>query len=125
MSTEDLHAVAQGRVWTGEQALERKLVDELGGLDEAVAFAATEAGLDDYALTRMPERKGFFDALAEELANPDAGEATLGGELVGAAALAGLPPEGRATLGALLRLDRVAAAENGVMAILPGELQLR
>ncbi|MBL8614708.1 MAG: signal peptide peptidase SppA [Deltaproteobacteria bacterium] len=125
MSTEDLHAVAQGRVWTGEQALERKLIDELGGLDEAVAFAATEAGLEDYALTRMPERKGFFDALAEELANPDAGETALGGELVGPAALAGLPAEGRQAIGALLRLDRVAAAENGVMAILPGELQLR
>lgn len=41
--------VAQGRVWTGEQALSRKLVDELGGLRQALAFARKAAGLPRYA----------------------------------------------------------------------------
>ncbi len=45
MSAEDVHAVAQGRVWTGAQALEHGLVDDIGGLREALAAARAEAGI--------------------------------------------------------------------------------
>jgi protease-4 len=45
-SRDEAHAVAQGRVWTGQQALERGLVDELGGLDTALAKAAELAELE-------------------------------------------------------------------------------
>ncbi len=44
-SYEAVDAIAQGRVWTGQQALERGLVDQLGGLDESVAHAASLAKL--------------------------------------------------------------------------------
>ena len=44
--------VAQGRVWTGADALERGLIDELGGLEEAIAFAAEVAGLEEGAYGR-------------------------------------------------------------------------
>lgn len=40
-------AVAQGRVWTGTDALQHGLIDELGGLEEAIAFAAEIAGLEE------------------------------------------------------------------------------
>ncbi len=43
-----VEAVAQGQVWTGGQALERGLVDHLGGLREVVAAVAARAGLEDY-----------------------------------------------------------------------------
>jgi protease-4 len=46
MEKDEVDAVAQGRVWTGSDALERGLVDELGDLEEAIAFAAEIAGLD-------------------------------------------------------------------------------
>ena len=46
----DVEPIAGGKVWTGEQALERKLVDELGGLDAALAKARSLAGLPDTAL---------------------------------------------------------------------------
>lgn len=39
-------AVAQGRVWTGQRALQRKLVDALGGIHEAVALVKQAAGID-------------------------------------------------------------------------------
>jgi protease-4 len=39
-------AVAQGRVWTGKRAIERKLVDVLGGLHEAVALVKQAAGIE-------------------------------------------------------------------------------
>ena len=53
MSVEDVEAVARGRVWTGADALERGLVDELGGLRTAVRRAAVLAGLDPDAEVRL------------------------------------------------------------------------
>jgi protease-4 len=47
-----LNAIAGGRVWTGRQALERGLVDELGGLERAIAHARALAGLKDAAPVR-------------------------------------------------------------------------
>jgi len=49
LTKEQVDAVGQGRVWTGEQALSHKLVDELGGLRQALAYARTLAGLPDHA----------------------------------------------------------------------------
>jgi protease-4 len=54
--------IARGRVWTGSQALERGLVDRLGGLAEAVALAKELAGLDEEALVRRLEPTGGFPA---------------------------------------------------------------
>ena len=53
MTPEELQPIAQGKVWTGRQALERKLVDELGGLDAGVRKARQLAGLKD----RVPLRE--------------------------------------------------------------------
>jgi protease-4 len=50
MSVEAVHEVAQGRVWTGEQAHARGLVDELGGLRQALAYARQQAGLPEESL---------------------------------------------------------------------------
>lgn len=47
----DIDAIAQGRVWTGEQALKRGLVDQMGGLRDAIAYAAKDAKLgSNYAV---------------------------------------------------------------------------
>jgi protease-4 len=62
--------IAQGRVWTGEQALERGLIDELGGLSEAVVRAKLELGLDrdaDVALVPYPEGGSLADQLTDTL----------------------------------------------------------
>ena len=81
MTPEELHAVAQGRVWTGEQALERGLVDELGGLEVALAKARELAELEaDAGIVRYPERKSFVDQLLEELAGE--GEAAAASQLL-------------------------------------------
>jgi protease-4 len=52
MTPEEVHPIAAGRVWTGRQAFERKLVDELGGLDAAVRKARSLAGLAENAPAR-------------------------------------------------------------------------
>ena len=112
MDRDGAHAVAQGRVWTGQQALERGLVDELGGLDVAVAKAAALADLDqdDLGVRRLPERKTFFELMLEDLG---AAQATVGR----VEAPPGVPVD---TLHRLVRLERVLA--DGVAAMLPGDL---
>ena len=63
-----LHEVAQGRVWTGRQALEHGLIDEVGGLGRAIALAKEKAGIDpgdEVELVIYPRPKGFFELLEE------------------------------------------------------------
>jgi len=50
-------SIGQGRVWTGSDALKIKLVDELGGLDDAIAYAAKKAKVTEYKLTELPKQK--------------------------------------------------------------------
>ena len=55
-------AIAQGRVWTGRQALDRGLVDQLGGIDAAVAYAAKTAGLGKgYPVRYVEQPLGGFE----------------------------------------------------------------
>jgi protease-4 len=63
MSQADVDSIGQGRVWTGTDALRIGLVDELGGLDEALAWVAKKAKLKDYKLVELPKQKSPFDAL--------------------------------------------------------------
>ena len=57
--------LAGGRVYTGKQALELGLVDRLGTLSDAVAFAADQAKLKDYDVRVVPEPKNFLEQLTE------------------------------------------------------------
>lgn len=65
MTTEAVNAIGQGRVWTGEQAKERGLVDELGGIELAISTAAGLAGLDQYSVTTVSGSKNFLDEFFE------------------------------------------------------------
>jgi len=61
---DEIHAVAQGRVWTGEDALRLGLIDELGGLTTAIRRALVLAHLDPESrvqLVVLPEPKSFMD----------------------------------------------------------------
>lgn len=71
MTTAQLDALAQGRVWTGQQAKTNGLVDELGGLDRAVAIAKERAKIDPKAsveLVTYPRAKGFVQLVSERFA---------------------------------------------------------
>ncbi len=60
MSRDEVHEIAQGRVWTGKDALEVGLVDVLGGMEDALQIAARKAGLDNYRIVEYPTEKDFF-----------------------------------------------------------------
>jgi protease-4 len=64
---EEIHQIAQGRVWTGTQALENGLVDELGDLNDAVDVAAEIAGLQDYKVIYPRKELTPFETILSEL----------------------------------------------------------
>lgn len=66
MSKEAINEIGQGHVWTGEQAKERGLVDELGGINKAIETAASLADLSDYSLTYVSGTKDFWKEFIEK-----------------------------------------------------------
>lgn len=91
MTRDEVDAVAQGRVWTGSQALERGLVDRLGTFDEAVARAAELAGLEEgrYQVKVFSEERSQLEQILAALgmeASAGAGHSGLLGRLFGQAA---------------------------------------
>ena len=72
LAPEQVRRIAQGRVWSGMDALEIGLVDQIGGLGDAIRYAAEQADIaDDYTVTQIPERKDFSQALEEFLNSTD------------------------------------------------------
>lgn len=123
MSRDEVHAIAQGRVWTGEQALERKLVDELGGLEQAIAKALELAKIEDkpenYVLVRYPAQKTFFELVMEDLD----GSASVGASDLGDTARLLASPARTQAIDELLLLERVLGAGD-TAAILPGAMHI-
>jgi protease-4 len=67
LSMTRVDSLAQGRVWSGAEAQRLGLVDELGGLDEAIAEAASLAGMATYGISKYPHYKSGFARLMEDL----------------------------------------------------------
>jgi protease-4 len=100
MTTAQVHEIARGRVWTGADAAANGLVDDLGGLDDAVALARRKARLPDSAPLRGFPRVTPLDRLRRPESSEDyaaAGASLLAeswGPVWRLAAGAGLPPFG-------------------------------
>jgi protease-4 len=62
---EEIDAIGQGRVWTGNQALNIGLIDKLGGIDDAVEIAAELAEIENYSLKEYPAQKDLFSQFFE------------------------------------------------------------
>lgn len=67
MSVANVEKIAQGRVWLGQDALKIKLVDELGGLDKAVAKAAALAKLKEYHTSAYPGKTSWIDQILNKV----------------------------------------------------------
>ena len=79
---ERIDSIAQGRVWTGVQAKEHGLVDELGGLDRALELAKKAAGIEEKSeveLVIYPQRRSFYDLVQD----PFGADEGLMGALIG------------------------------------------
>jgi protease-4 len=76
MTPAQIDAVAQGRVWTGQQARDRGLVDALGGLETAIAMAKERAKIpadEDVEVVTYPPRRSLYEALRELFGSSGAG----------------------------------------------------
>ena len=65
-SIEQIEEIAQGRVWLGNDALKIKLVDEIGGLDKAIAKAASLAKVSQYHATSYPEEQSWWASMLDQ-----------------------------------------------------------
>ncbi len=67
MTTDEVDSIGQGRVWSGEDALEIGLVDLLGGIDDAVKIAAGMAKVENYRVVEYPAQKDPLEQMIKEL----------------------------------------------------------
>ena len=66
MTTAEVDSIAQGRVWSGVDAVGLGLVDEIGNLDDAIAEAANMVDLESYGIRNYPKYKSDFEKLMED-----------------------------------------------------------
>ncbi len=66
LTVEQVDEIGQGRVWSGKNALDIKLIDEFGGLERAIEIAAEKAELEQYRITELPKQEDPFEALLKE-----------------------------------------------------------
>ena len=67
MRYEEVHAVAKGRIWSGEKALQLGLVDKIGGLEDALASASKLAEIEDYKVIRYFKEMDPFEIFISQL----------------------------------------------------------
>ena len=72
MKTEEVDEIAQGRVWSGIDAKELGLVDEIGNLEDAIAAAAEMVNLESYGIRKYPKYKSDFERLMDDLSGAKA-----------------------------------------------------
>lgn len=75
MTRDQVHEIAQGRVWTGVKAKEIGLVDELGGLDDAIEAAKELTGLETFRITEYPKTKDPLQQFMDKYLNPSNAQA--------------------------------------------------
>jgi protease IV len=106
-------SIAQGRVWTGNDALRIGLVDRIGGLQEAVECAARMAKVTDYRLREFPQVKTFLERLLGSSSSNEMNTSMLEKEL---------GPENVQIYKQVLEIRRLS---NGVQARLPFQFIVR
>lgn len=67
MEKEEVDKIGQGRVWIGRDAKKIGLIDEFGGLDDAISIAAEEAGITNYRIMELPRIKDPLASILENL----------------------------------------------------------
>lgn len=65
MNIDSLKAIAEGRIYSGTDAMQLGLVDEMGGLEEAIAFAAKKANISDYTIKYYPSVKSWIEQFSD------------------------------------------------------------
>jgi len=128
--------IAGGRVYTGQQALDLGLVDQIGGLQQAVEYAAARVSLKDYDIRVVPEPKDFFEQLVGDISGEgerptDIRSSSVSNLLAGQPTLASLldllrktePQRARALVQALQRIELIR--RESVILMMPFDMVLQ
>jgi protease-4 len=115
MTVEAVDAVARGRVWTGQDAMDIGLVDGMGNLKDAVTMAAELAGMEDPELVELPEAVDPFEQFIEDFMGVSA--------MAQVAQAAGLPDDAVAAMMDIEALVELAPADR-VQARMPFRIRL-
>ncbi len=115
MTTEQVDEIAQGRVWTGTDAIKNGLVDKIGGLNDAIKYAATLAKVKDFRTENYPEYETNFEDLLAGMTGISIFKTK-----------EDLLKEQLGTEGYLL-LEKIKRAQNikGIQAMMPFELDIK
>lgn len=129
----DLESLAGGRVYSGQDALKVGLVDEIGGLHEAIAYVTAEAKLEAPEVKLVPEPKSQFEGLFTPPTKKDddeiirAGVARSNGKLQALMTASGLletlPPETKAQISRLI--SRMESYRDSKVLLLGPDIKLR
>jgi len=112
MNTAQVDSIAQGRVWSGTDALKIGLVDKIGGMDDALKEAAKLAKITKYRIVNFPEYEKNFDDVLAKFGLAQSKEALLKEEL---------GPENYAAFQRLKQLQQL----KGIQALMPYELNIK
>ena len=112
MTFAQVDSIAQGRVWSGSQALKIGLVDKIGGLDDALKEAASLAKIKSYKTQNFPEFEKDINDLLENLPFAKSKESYIKEEL------------GEETFRIMEQIKRMQS-QKGVQAIMPFEIIIR
>lgn len=66
LKKEFVDSIGQGRIWVADDALKLGLIDKIGGIDDAIAEAASEAKIDNYKIIEYPKVKNFMEKFMEQ-----------------------------------------------------------
>jgi protease-4 len=114
ITTVEADSLAQGRVWSGVDAKRLGLVDELGGLDEAIAAAAKMVDLENYGIRKLPKYKSDFEKLMEDFGGATSkSKETIIQQEIGAEAYA------------ILKEIKMAMQNKGIQARMPFTLNIK
>ncbi len=114
MTVDEVNEIAQGRVWSGADAMELGLVDALGNLDDAIAAAAELAEVESYGIRQYPKYKSDFEKLMEDFGGA---KAKIGEEL--------LKEELGTELYQVLKEIKQISSEKGIQAKMPFTLNIK
>lgn len=77
MTRDQVHEVAQGRIWSGQRAVELGLVDKLGMLEDAIESAANLADIEEYRIKEYPVFQSPLQKMISDLLDPNHGQASM------------------------------------------------
>jgi len=83
MSLNDVELIAQGQVWSAEDAMQNKLIDEIGMIGDAIKKAAELSNIDDFTIEYFPKQKNFFEEILKERFDVDITETLISNQIKG------------------------------------------